>query len=154
MIYVFGYEYFFIPKILNIIKHNMRNKSILIQLLKFGIVGVANTLLTALTIWLLLKVLHYTDYLSNIIGYCIGLINSFIWNRKWTFENNRSVKETVFKFIVTFAISYLLQLGNLYLLLNHTNIDPYVCQLLSIIVYTIINFLLNKYYTFKSETNE
>ena len=96
----------------------MRNKSILIQLLKFGIVGVANTLLTALTIWLLLKVLHYTDYLSNIIGYCIGLINSFIWNRKWTFENNRNVKETVFKFIVTFAISYLVQLGNLYLLLN------------------------------------
>ncbi len=132
----------------------MKNKKILIQLFKFGIVGIVNTLLTALTIWLFLKVLLWSDYLSNIIGYSIGLINSFIWNRKWTFENKGSVKETVFKFIVTFAFSYLVQLGNLSLLLNHTKIDPYVCQLLSIIVYTIINFLLNKYYTFKSETNE
>jgi putative flippase GtrA len=121
-----------------------------IQFIKFGIVGVSNTLLTALTIWILMNVFHCSDYFSNITGYVVGLINSFIWNRRWTFESNTKVKDTIFKFIITFAISYALQLGNLYLLLQYSKIDPYVCQLLSIGVYTCVNFVLNKFYTFKN----
>jgi len=128
----------------------MKNYKSLIQLIKFGIVGVSNTLLTAGVIWILMKVFHCSDYISNFIGYIIGLANSFIWNRKWTFESKTRVSVTVFKFIVTFAISYAVQLGNLYALLHLTHIDPYYCQLLSIVVYTGINFILNKYYTFKN----
>lgn len=127
------------------------NKHTLLQFIKFGIVGVSNTLITAVVIWVLLKQLHFSDYLSNIIGYIAGLINSFIWNRKWTFASKSSPSRQIPKFILTFVISYLLQLGNLYLLLNFTDIDPYFCQLLSIVVYTITNFLLNKYFTFKEE---
>ena len=127
----------------------MKKHQSLIQFLKFGIVGISNTLITALTIWLFLKVLHCSDYFANFTGYILGLINSFIWNRKWTFENKSTIKETIFKFLATFAVSYLIQLGNLYLLLHFTQIDPYICQLLSIVTYTFVNFLLNKYYTFK-----
>jgi len=128
----------------------MKNNSSLIQFIKFGLVGVTNTLITAFVIWILLKGFHYSDYISNFIGYIIGLTNSFIWNRKWTFESKTKLSVTIFKFIVTFAISYLFQLGNLYLLLHFTSIDPYICQLISIVVYTCINFALNKYYTFKN----
>jgi len=128
-----------------------QNKS-LAQLLKYGIVGISNTLLTAATIWVFLKVLHFNDYTSNIIGYIVGLVNSFIWNRKWTFASSTRVKDTLFKFIITFAISYLFQLGNLYLLIHYTQIDSYLCQLISIVVYTGINFILNKYYTFKNNS--
>lgn len=128
-------------------------KQTLIQFLKFGIVGVSNTLITAVVIWILLKQLHFSDYLSNIIGYIAGLTNSFIWNRKWTFASKSSSKAQIPKFILTFVVSYLLQLGNLYLLLNHTSIDPYICQLLSIAVYTVTNFLLNKYFTFKEDNH-
>ena len=49
-----------------------------IQILKFFIVGISNTLLTALTIWLLLKVLGCSDYISNIVGYFVGLINRYL----------------------------------------------------------------------------
>ncbi|MDO9152978.1 MAG: GtrA family protein [Paludibacter sp.] len=125
------------------------NKSIL-QLIKFGIVGVSNTLLTAVVIWLMLRKLNSSDYFANITGYVVGLMNSFIWNRKWTFESKAEISSTIIKFIVIFAVSYLLQLGALYLLLNFTEIDSYICQLMSMVVYTGTNFLLNKYYTFKS----
>lgn len=124
------------------------NKSIL-QMVKYGIVGVSNTLLTAIVIWIMLKKLNTSDYVANISGYIVGLTNSFIWNRKWTFQSKSNVSSTIVKFIVIFAISYLFQLGALYLLLNFTAIDSYICQLMSIVAYTGSNFFLNKYYTFK-----
>jgi len=128
----------------------MKISKSVIQFIKFGIVGVSNTLLTALTIWILLKVLNCSPYFSNIVGYIVGLVNSFIWNRKWTFDSKTKVTDTFFKFILTFGVSYLFQLGNLYILLHYTSIDSYVSQLLSIVVYTGINFVLNKIYTFKT----
>jgi len=120
------------------------------QFFRFCVVGVSNTLLTLVVVWFLLIKLHFSDYSSNILGYIVGLINSFFWNRKWTFKNHLKVSATVFKFIVIFGISYLFQLANLYLLLHFSNINPYICQILSIFVYTILNFILNKFYTFKS----
>lgn len=128
----------------------MINKQTFQQFLMFGIIGLTNTLLTALIIWLLLTAMHFSPYTSNIIGYIAGLINSFIWNRQWTFKSKTRVSITFYKFIITFVISYLLQLANLYLLLNFTTFDPFICQLFSIVVYSIVNFLLNKFYTFKT----
>ena len=120
-----------------------------VQLVKFGIVGVSNTIITASIVWILLVYLNLSNYAANIVGYLAGLFNSFIWNRKWTFKSNSQFSNTAFKFLITFAISYLIQLGNLYLLLNYTTFDAYFCQLVSIVVYTLVNFILNKYYTFK-----
>lgn len=128
----------------------MKISTTIVQLLKFTVVGVSNTLITALVIWVLLKVLNYSDYTANVIGYFVGLLNSFIWNRKWTFNSSNQLSKTVLKFMITFVISYLLQLANLFLLINYTTFDPYISQLLSMVVYTTVNFILNKYYTFKT----
>jgi len=133
------------------VKKKLNDKiSSLIQFIKFGLVGISNTIITAIVIWLLLKTLGASNLVANIGGYAAGLINSFIWNRKWTFESKEKVNKTVFKFMLTFVFSYLLQLGVLYLLLNHLLIDTYWCHLLAMAVYTAANFILNKYYTFKT----
>jgi putative flippase GtrA len=120
------------------------------QFIKFAFVGVFNTALTALTIWILLEKFQFSNYLSNIVGFIIGLTNSFVWNRKWTFESTLGIGDTLIKFLITFAICYLVQLLNLYILLHYTDLEPFICQFISIGIYTFINFTLNKYYTFKS----
>lgn len=120
------------------------------QFLKYALVGLFNTALTALTIWILLEKFHFSDYFSNIMGYLIGLTNSFLWNRKWTFESTLSIRQTLIKFFITFAICYLAQLGNLYILLHYTHLEAFSCQFISIGIYTLLNFTINKNYTFKS----
>ena len=57
------------------------------QAIKYGIVGVSNTLITALVIWVMMKGLHCSDVLSNVVGYIAGVVNSFIWNKQWTFQS-------------------------------------------------------------------
>lgn len=119
------------------------------QAIKFGIVGVGNTLITALVIWIMLKVCGFSDYVSNITGYGIGVLNSFVWNRCWTFHSAAGWRRSAVRFGIVFGISYLFQLGVLFVLNATSGIDPYYNQLLAMVFYTIANFTLNKIYTFK-----
>ena len=149
-------------------------KKFIVQVLKYGIVGVLNTLLTAITIWLIMHFIFNVKgdeeassvaiSTSNIIGYIVGLINSFVWNRSWTFQSNKNWKIDFLKFIIAFLVCYIPQLLFVMLLNNYANISAlqfsflshnyivtsaYICQLIGIVFYTILNFLCNKYYTFK-----
>lgn len=146
------------------------NKSLFWQIIKYGIVGVMNTLLTALVIWLILHFAYRIDdeakaptqamFVANFSGYVIGIINSFLFNRNWTFKNKSDWRLGFLKFILAFVICYSLQLG-VVIGLNNLHIIPtinvfgkvflsaYSCQLIGIVVYTLLNFILNKYYTFR-----
>lgn len=122
------------------------------QAIKYCVVGVSNTLITAIIIWIMMKLLGCTDVLSNVVGYVAGVLNSFIWNKQWTFKKSSAGwVSSAIRFGVAFAVCYGLQL----ILLLHLNrilttIDPYYNQLIAMVFYTVINFIMNKYYTFKS----
>ena len=50
------------------------------KLLKFGLVGIFNTLITIISFWILLK--FGMNYLiANTIAYLIGVANSYYWNK-------------------------------------------------------------------------
>jgi putative flippase GtrA len=150
------------------------NKNTLNQLLKYGTVGVMNTLLTAIVIWAILKFCFEALFeekatpaqmaVSNFTGYAVGLINSFIFNRNWTFKSKSSWKTGFLKFVLCFGICYTIQLGIVLALneclffpalhfntlgVNYPVTSSYLCQLIGIVFYTGSNFFFNKYYTFK-----
>ncbi|MDR3142710.1 MAG: GtrA family protein, partial [Tannerellaceae bacterium] len=56
------------------------------QVIKYGIVGISNTIVTAAVIWVMMKLSGCPAVLSNITGYIAGLLNSFILNKQWTFK--------------------------------------------------------------------
>lgn len=131
-----------------------------LQIVKYGLVGIANTALTTAVIYILLYLfLNKEDESSssllllsiiNIIGYLVGLINSFILNRCWTFQSKTDWKSSFARFLLAFGICFLLQLV-VVLCCNHIQLaSPYVCQLIGIVVYSGLNFVLNKYYTFRN----
>jgi putative flippase GtrA len=137
------------------------------QAVKFGIVGGGNTLLSLAVIWFMTKKFGCTEAFSNFAGYLIGLINSFFLNRMWTFESKNNMFRSAVKFFSVFAVCYLLQLSVLLLLNHHCPYNPplyslfepvvrilkidalFYIQIISMIIYTVTNFLINKYYTFK-----
>src|SRR6476469_5541163 len=59
---------------------------VLVQFIKFGIVGVSNTLLTFLVYTLLLKVFGVWYLAASAIGFGVGATNGFLLNRRWTFR--------------------------------------------------------------------
>ena len=70
------------------------------KFIKFGIVGILNTLINW-TIFAILNFLGMYYIISNIIAYVIATINSYIWNSKWVFKyKGEDKKETTGKFIL------------------------------------------------------
>jgi putative flippase GtrA len=125
------------------------------QFLKYGIVGVCNTLITAVVIWILMKCTPATDVEANAVGYIAGLINSFVLNKKWTFHSKGRWTSGAVKFLVVFAVCYMIQLGFLVFILEpYLDIDPFYKQLLAMGLYTVINFIMNKFYTFNHKITE
>ncbi|MCE5227425.1 MAG: GtrA family protein [Porphyromonadaceae bacterium] len=120
------------------------------QAIRYGVVGVSNTLITAVVIWVMMKMAGCSDVLSNITGYAAGVLNSFVLNKKWTFKSSIGWTRGAVRFGVVFGICYLMQLGLLLYLNKHLTIDSYFNQLLAMAFYTVINFIMNKYYTFKA----
>lgn len=118
------------------------------QVVKYGIVGFANTLLTALVIWACMELFLWDSVVSNAVGYTIGLINSFVWNRRWTFRSNVSMRKAFLKFGISFAVCYVAQLAVLIELNDFNIFEPYYNQLLAMVFYTVLNFVCNKYFTF------
>jgi len=120
----------------------------LYQFLKFGIVGILNTLITLICIFILMKIFKVSYIISNIIGYAWGLINSFILNKIWTFKSKGDTKKESILFILVYLITYILQLGLLILLKEVIHINADIAQIIGMIFYTITGFILNKFITF------
>ena len=63
----------------------------LVRIVKFATVGVANTLIDFGLFSLLATTATLSPVAANIISYSVGIGNSYLWNRHWTWADRRSV---------------------------------------------------------------
>ena len=142
-------------------------KKTIVQLFKYGVIGVMNTLITAVSFYLLNTWLKVPYGPANIIGYVLGVINSFIWNRNWVFKTKKNFKREALLFGCGFIICWILQGGVSLLLLEgfgwkNLPVDtiPFlpmekagqnIVMVISMVVYTIANYVYNRTVTFKQK---
>nr|MDA3813354.1 GtrA family protein [Candidatus Cloacimonadota bacterium] len=106
-------------------------------------------IITISIIFIFMKLLNVSYILSNSIGYLFGFINSFTLNKIWTFKSKKSIKRESSYFILIFIICYSIQLIILILLKEKLLVKPQYAQIIAMGFYTLINFMGNKYITFK-----
>lgn len=138
-----------------------------VQLIKYGIVGLMNTLVTIVVIFVCKAILGVNPWVSNALGYIAGVINSFLWNKKWVFKSHNGYISEALKFLVGFLPCYLVQFATVWLLTECTPLGDMtwticgftfggygVATLIGMVVYTIANFLYNRHITFREKTNK
>lgn len=141
--------------------HGARKVTIL-QFIRYAIVGVMNTLLTLIVIYICKSYLEINPYVSNAVGYAAGLINSFLWNRTWVFRaKDGKIHKQALKFILGFAICYLIQLLVVWLLnksafglieiviLGFTFSGYGIATIIGNVAYTLSNFIYNRLVAFR-----
>ncbi len=120
------------------------------QLIKYGLVGVVNTILTIIILFVLMNIFGVSYKISNAVGYVAGFLNSFIMNKLWTFNQNQtSTIRQFLKFTLVFAVCYLLQLGLVILFVDGLHVNKNISQIIGMVFYTLIGFIFNKLFTFK-----
>lgn len=118
----------------------------IIQFLKFGIVGILNTLITVVSFNILIFV--NINYLcANCISYFFGVINSYLLNSKFVFKESRS-KENLTKFLIVNILVLGFNSLILYLGVNELGVNISISQIVSIVLGTFLNFGLNKVWVF------
>ncbi len=130
----------------------------LFQFIKFGLVGFSNTLISYLT-YVCLTYIGLPYIIANIIAFVVSVLNSFFWSSSFVFKkSNDEYRNPFFTLIKTF-LSYAgtgLILSNilLFVFVEKLNISKYVAPLFSLIITIPINFLINKYWAYKTYKQE
>lgn len=120
-----------------------------ISFIKFGIVGISNTLVNWIIFFILNSIGVYY-IISNIIAYIIATANSYFWNSKWVFKNKKENKmKTTLKFILLNIIGLILNSIILYVLVDLFNIDKMISLIIATGIIMIINYFINKLWVFK-----
>lgn len=120
------------------------------QLVKFGLVGVANTLIDFGVFILLHGYLNVFYALAQVISYSCGMTNSYFLNKFWTFQSQKAIRlEEVVKFVVVNLLSLGVSLVLLYLVRGRGNWGVTESKVLATSGSLLVNFLGNKFWVFR-----
>ncbi len=124
------------------------NRATVGEMGRFLFVGLTNTGLTLGIIFVLLW-LEVPLITANIIGYGAGFINSFIWNRRWTFRSDGVVWREMVIYTIVWIACYLLQMGALLVSSRWLGLSDTVSTLVAMVFFTGPNYLGNRWFTFR-----
>jgi putative flippase GtrA len=123
----------------------------LVQAVKFGAVGILNTaidlgLYFVLTRWLGLGALPIA---AKSLSYSAGILNSFLWNKFWTFQSRAGTLATLVPFILTNLVGLGINAGILQLCLKTLHLPELVSLGAATLTTLAWNFVISKFVVFK-----
>ncbi len=149
---------FFFPKIAD------SKKEALVQFIKFGFVGLSNTLISYgiyLIVLLIFKPFSFKwDYIAgNLISFFISVAWSFYWNNKYVFTVEEGRKRNLFLSLVKTYLSYAftgILLTNVLSVLwvDIVGIPKEIAPIINLTISVPLNFLINKFWAFRTKKRE
>lgn len=130
-------------------------KNLILQFIKFGLVGVSNTVVN-LGIYYILIFFHVNYILANMIGFVISVINAYYWNNRFVFNSEIAEKDSfkttlkkLAKVYASYTTTFILTNVMLYLWVDILGISKILAPIINSIITIPINFLMNKLWAFK-----
>lgn len=157
--------FWFLGLIFKLLKKDMSEqvRSTFTEFIKFGLVGVSNTivsyLLYAVTLQALIKLGAFPSFdyiIANIVSFLLSVLWSFYWNNKYVFKlkdgEKRSIWRALLKTYVSYGVTGIV-LNNilLYLWVDILGIHKMAAPVINLIINIPINFFMNKLWAFSKK---
>lgn len=135
----------------------------LMQFVKFGIIGISNTVVSwgiYMVSLLMLKraeIFPAVDYLiAQAIGFLLSVLWSFYWNNRFVFTLEKGAKRSFWKALLKTYISYsfsglFLNSILLWIWIQIFGLSEYLAPILNLLISVPLNFIINKFWAFKKE---
>jgi putative flippase GtrA len=124
---------------------------VLVQFVKFGIVGMSNTVLTLVVYTVLLKVFGVWYLAASAIGFAVGATNGFLLNRRWTFRDHVGDALTPVRWGIVQSCGLGVNVALLYVFVHDAHVDKLLAQVFATIVVTVTTFFVNRAWTFRAQ---
>ena len=129
------------------------------QFIKFGMVGVTNTLLSyGINVGVLYllrdKALAYDYVIANIVAFLLSVLWSFYWNNRLVFDSKQgwnNILKALLKTYISYGVTGII-LNNImsFIWIHVLGVSKLIAPLINLVFSVPINFLLNKYWAFKN----
>lgn len=129
--------------------HSVRFSGLVKEFGRFILVGALRTIVGVGLLYFLSTVIGIDYVASNVIVYTIGLILGFFLHKNWVFHSRKVWKSEMLPYLVSFAIGYLVNAGLLLLQVETLGVKKMVAQLVAMAGFALVNYLVNKAWTFR-----
>jgi len=130
----------------------------IMQFVKFGMVGVSNTMISWVVYYVLLLFGVYW-LIASVVGFVVSVFNSFFWNNKYVFVKEegevRNPWLALIKMFLAYAFSGLI-LNNLlmWVWIDVFGISAYLTPVINLFITVPINYIINKLWAFRGKNVE
>lgn len=122
----------------------------LMQFIKFGIVGVSNTAISLAFYYLFLYIDASLYMAGYVIGFFVSVLNAYFWNNCYVFHGGKGgFWKPLLKSYAAYGGSFLLSSGLLYAQVQWLSVSRSIAPLVCLLVTIPLNFLVNKFWTFR-----
>lgn len=118
------------------------------QLIRYGIVGVISNA-TGYILYLVITAFGTEHKLAMTLLYAVGVAQTFIFNRRWTFCSEGAAGPSLVRYVVAYALGYLINYLTLLLLVDRFGIPHQLVMAVLIVVMAIYFFLAQKFWVFR-----
>lgn len=122
------------------------------QFAKYFIVGISGVFLDMATLIFFKEIFGMAPTIAVIVNQILLLSYNFILNKYWSFREKSLPHKQIVRFIILAAANYAFSVGVMYIFNHLLNFDYRFIRLASIAVMVSWNFLLYKYWVYKSES--
>ena len=127
------------------------------QFIKFGIVGLSNTIIS-LGVYELCLYLGVHYLLADPIGLVVSVVNAYYWNNRVVFGDGQKKPMShhvrmYFKSLAAYGGAFVLNIVLLVLWVEVVGIPEWLAPFINLAVTIPLNFLVNKYWTFGKKKN-
>lgn len=129
------------------------------KLLKFIIVGILNTIVGMVTMFLFYNQFNMGYWGASALSYFLGSVVSFFLNKNFTFNSDVSNKKAVIKFsftiLVCYIFAYVLAKPLVIYCFNRIKLniaDKFIEQFAMLVgmgLFTVSNYIMQRYFAFK-----
>lgn len=128
-------------------------KGDVIQFLKFGVVGASNTLVYLALYYVFVLANQNLYIVGNIVGWFVSVLNAFFWSNRYVFKSeDNTVRDLLIRLMrsyITYGATFLLSTFLLFIEVDVWGLSSFVAPLINLLVTVPLNFIINKYWTFK-----
>lgn len=109
------------------------------QTIRFGIVGVINTVVGYGVYFLMLR-LKVVYVIALLISHIVGVTNSYFWNKYFTFKSHRKSLKELVRFLSVYAVTFVVNLGILMVMVEKVKMGKEIAQVVALFIVTAISF--------------